>query len=189
MLEVLESCLQPEPAKRLTALEVLALPYFDDILEILDDMGLQDEYDQAYAQAADAHLPSAHSLWTACRACTAKRLEKQCSPVSVVDRTMDEETEGLDMEYNSDAGASPPLGHVGCHLVGRSSSMVLIQSAPEAHPNITTRLQNAEAGAPMHEASRAIANHSLRRSATMGDKQSDEMYVVLSFLHNSSTLL
>ena len=179
MLEVLESCLQPEPAKRLTALEVLALPYFDDILEILDGMGLQDEYDQAYAKAADAHLPSAHSLWTACRACTAKRLEKQCSPISVVDRTMDEEAEGLETDFISETSASPPLGHVGCHLVGRSSSMILMQSAPDAHPTTpNTRAPNADAGAPLYEASKAMASHSLRRSATMGDKQSDEMCVL-----------
>ncbi len=30
-MQVLLACLDPEPAKRMTALEVIALPYFDDV--------------------------------------------------------------------------------------------------------------------------------------------------------------
>ena len=74
MMEVVKACLQPEPAKRLTALEVLALPYFDDIYEHLEGTEMQHDYDAAYAAAAEAKSPSARSLWTASSACTERRV-------------------------------------------------------------------------------------------------------------------
>ena len=72
-MEVLKACLNPEPVKRLSAIEVLALPYFDDIHTLLQDTDLQEKYDLAYLAAAEANAPSTPSLWTACSQCTGKR--------------------------------------------------------------------------------------------------------------------
>ena len=71
---MLKACLQPEPAKRLTALEILALPYFDEMYTLLEGTELQHEYDAAYAAASDAKAPSALSLWTVSSACIRKRV-------------------------------------------------------------------------------------------------------------------
>ena len=73
MLEVLKACLNPEPVKRLSAIEVLALPYFDNIYELLKDTELQDDYDAAYVAAASANSMTAPSLWTSCSTCTERR--------------------------------------------------------------------------------------------------------------------
>ena len=70
---MVKACLQPEPAKRLTALEILALPFFDDIYEHLEGTELQQDYDAAYAAAAETKAPSARSLRTASSTYVGKR--------------------------------------------------------------------------------------------------------------------
>ena len=72
-MEVLKACLHPEPVKRLSAIEILSLPYFDDVHTLLQGTELQEQYDAAYTQAAEANAPSTPNLWTACSQCTAKR--------------------------------------------------------------------------------------------------------------------
>jgi hypothetical protein len=74
MMDVLKACLDPEPARRKTAMELLAMPYFDDIHDLVHDTVLQREYDIAYADAASQGAPSALSLWTATSTYTAKRV-------------------------------------------------------------------------------------------------------------------
>ena len=83
MMAVLKACLQPEPAKRLTALEVLELPYFDDVYEHLEGTELQRDYDAAYAAAAKAKAPSAHSLRTASSACSGRRIKEGSSATTL----------------------------------------------------------------------------------------------------------
>ncbi|GAX74306.1 hypothetical protein CEUSTIGMA_g1755.t1 [Chlamydomonas eustigma] len=73
MMDVLKACLDPEPAKRKTALELLAMPYFDDVHDLVHSTLLQREYDLAYADAASQGAPSALSLRTATSMYTAKR--------------------------------------------------------------------------------------------------------------------
>ena len=174
MLEVLKACMQPEPAKRLTALEVLALPYFDDILEILEGMDLQDEYDRAYALAAESQSQTAHSLWTSCRACTVRRLDRDSSPF-LSGSAMVEGSECSDVDIVS------PRQH-SSRLFGRSSSMaMLMQSAPETVQKTLQGCGEAPTG-PVGTNSEAsgIASHTLRRSTTLGDKQSSEMQAAFS---------
>ncbi|GAX74307.1 hypothetical protein CEUSTIGMA_g1756.t1 [Chlamydomonas eustigma] len=75
MMEVLRACLQPEPVKRPTALQIMALPYFDDIHQLLGGTQLQQEYDLAYAAALKSQSTApAQCLWITTSACTLQRL-------------------------------------------------------------------------------------------------------------------
>lgn len=54
---MLEACLHPDPANRRSALDVLALPYFDDIWELTEGTALQSAYDEALAAAVNTGSP------------------------------------------------------------------------------------------------------------------------------------
>jgi len=117
MMQVLKACLNPEPVKRwasgypdqgplprhfsrhiypnahellkyrLSAVEVMALPYFDDIYELLGGTDLQRQYDTAYAEAMRASSPSGPSLWTGTSMSTSKRIS--VSQAEIVTAEMD----------------------------------------------------------------------------------------------------
>ena len=133
MMAVLKACLQPEPAKRLTALEVLELPYFDDVYEHLEGTELQRDYDAAYAAAAKAKAPSAHSLRTASSACIGRRIKEGSSATKLRASAVAKGFLGDEVEVLT---AEPAVSAVGGGLcisrLGRSRSTAAIMfSAPD----------------------------------------------------------
>ncbi|KAG1671136.1 hypothetical protein FOA52_005388 [Chlamydomonas sp. UWO 241] len=63
VMEVLNACLHPDPAQRLSALEVAALPYFDDVYDYVSGTPLQAACDEAYANAANNGSPLVDCLY------------------------------------------------------------------------------------------------------------------------------
>jgi len=63
VLEVLHACLCLEPARRLSALEVASLPYFDDVYDYVAGTSLQAECDEAYEAAVNNNTVLAQALY------------------------------------------------------------------------------------------------------------------------------
>ena len=126
---MVKACLQPEPAKRLTALELLALPFFDDIYEHLEGTELQQDYDAVYAAATEDKAPSAHSLWTASSTCTERRIRGGGATLradAAAKGFLGAEVE--DLEIDSAAGGGLCAGRLGR---SKSTAGVMLSSAPE----------------------------------------------------------
>ena len=129
MMAVLKACLQPEPAKRLTALEVLELPYFDDVYEHLEGTELQRDYDAAYAAAAKAKAPSAHSLRTASSACIGRRIKEGSSATTLRASAV---AKGFLEVLTAEPAVSAVGGGLCISRLGRSRSTAAIMfSAPD----------------------------------------------------------
>ncbi len=58
MMEVLRACVNPDPSKRLSASDILKLPYFHEVQDLISGTPLQRAYDEAYAVAAAGLLSS-----------------------------------------------------------------------------------------------------------------------------------
>lgn len=195
MMAVVKACLQPEPAKRLTALEILALPYFDDIYDHLEGTELQQDYDGAYAAAAEAKAPSARSLWTASSACTKRRV-KGGGAVLRADAVAKGLIGAEDLPTDAAAGAGLCIDR----LARSRSTAGIMLTAPDilipacalaANPE-SDRADAATAGAATTLAPlSSTASHSdptrtsagmLRRATTMGAPRAEDMHTVFSAL-------
>ena len=124
---MVKACLQPEPAKRLTALELLALPFFDDIYEHLEGTELQQDYDAVYVAATEDKAPSAHSLWTASSACTERRIRGGGATLRAAAKGF-LVAEVEDLEIDSAAGGGLCAGRLGR---SKSTAGVMLSSASE----------------------------------------------------------
>jgi len=169
---VLTSCLNPEPAKRLTALEVLALPYFDDIHDLLKGTSLQDDYDAAYASAASDDKQSiAHSLWTACSSCT--RLRNDPIATAAVHASAMSGKSGDTAKLDPGSELFPILRHSD---LNDSTS----DKEPVHHQGSLLPLRGIRRAESTCNARDKLHANVVRRSVTIGDSRSEEMHKVFS---------
>lgn len=174
------SCLHPEPTKRLTALEVLALPYFDDIHELLGGTPLQDSYDAAYVKAVEEGKSStAHSLWTGCSSCTPRRLKNISLAEIALHPDASVNVDGRDANHLE---SDPSSETHGCILRHSSSMLAPSVDAVASTSNLQQQPGEREIRRQVSMPSTRGNNNAggLRRSTTTCDSKSEEMHASFS---------
>ena len=200
---MVKACLQPEPAKRLTALEILTLPFFDDIYEHLEGTELQQDYDAAYAAAAETKAPSARSLRTASSTYVGKR--SKCGgtsflplprPPSVEPHTRlgrsasaaveccheawssgspDQEEDRDAVDESVEAPYGGPISPSRFHKLNRRAAVASSSKGSGVAPQHAMDMTSRGPGISRPVPERGGSSSNLRRATTLGDPFANEM--------------